>query len=229
VKLGFVKDITTPRVDKLPTLKANRVYEFIGMPKYQLGAKFIEKQKLKSNLKTPPSNNSPSYVLYNTPEYNEAYKEGTVTRIDPYNEGTFIAPEMEEITVKAPNLSLKKKMFEGHTDFIQGAAELSSQPQKQVMEQITGTSQTPSEAWGFKGDSIGAYVGNTAIDMIADPVNLLGVGAVSKVGKISKGMKNILGTAKKLAFKGGKEVANTTLGELPGIINYVEGNNNIKT
>lgn len=70
---------------------------------------------------------------------------------------------------------------------LQAVDDVLSAPARGMVKLATGKYEDPSTAWGYK-DPQGFWQNavNKGIDMVADPMNLLGVGAIAKIGKASK-------------------------------------------
>jgi hypothetical protein len=73
---------------------------------------------------------------------------------------------------------------------LRGAGEVLAYPQRKLTEYLTGTYQDPSSAFGFNSNlpitpigGVPGWAANMAIDMVADPLNLIGVGIGAKVAK----------------------------------------------
>jgi len=99
--------------------------------------------------------------------------------------------ELPEFVVEGEDERLKQAMREGSNRFLEGALGIMSAPQVVTMDWLTGKQQTPSEAWGFQQpggwldsySSFGKNLGNLAMDVVLDPINLLGVGVADDVIK----------------------------------------------
>jgi hypothetical protein len=139
-------------------------------------------------------------VGYNTPEYNQAYGEGTVTRYDPETD-TYAAPDLPEFTITEDDPRILNAMEEARGSFINNSLESLSQPQKQMVEWLGGKQEYPSEAWGYENpEGFWQNAANFGMDAVGDPLNLIGAGAASKalklgnVGKSFKGLKGLKGS-----------------------------------
>jgi hypothetical protein len=94
-----------------------------------------------------------------------------------------------------------------------------SAPARGATYLLTGKYQDPSDALGIDGEK-NPYL-KLATDIILDPTNLIGVGAISKIGKLAKGVKtvqktkNVLQPAVKTAFD-----AATKAGKASGAITW---------
>lgn len=153
----------------------------------------------------------PPTVTYGTPEYKKAYESGNIAAYDKDND-TYVA-SLPEVEIKAPSLQGQASVRKGHQEFLSGALESISIPQKMMMKGITGKQQLPSEAWGFDTENKSWYnpksLFNFAMDVVVDPLNLLGVGLLDDVGKqalkgVNKAGNKFLPNAYKLnpnAFK----------------------------
>ena len=137
----------------------------------------------------------PPTVTYGTPEYKKAYESDNIAAYDKDND-TYVA-SLPEVEIKAPSLQGQASVRKGHQEFLSGALESISIPQKMMMKGITGKQQLPSEAWGFDTENKSWYnpksLSNFVVDAVLDPVNLLGVGIVDDALRLGgKGfIKNI--------------------------------------
>ena len=99
--------------------------------------------------------------------------------------------ELPEFVVEGKDDRLKQAMYEGSNRFLQGALGVMSSPQTGLMEVITGKQQTPSQAFGFQNTdgwldsplSFGKNLSNFAMDVVLDPVNLIGVGIADDIAR----------------------------------------------
>lgn len=129
-------------------------------------------------------------VKYGTPEYEEAYNKGEVIT----KEGVRSPILLDEVVVKGKKKN--KNWLEQYADKIVdenkdagvlGAilgtpiSAVTSLPQLMGMKAFTGEMERPSEALGIENP-----YGAMAVDAIADPTNLIGVGELSGLSKLGK-------------------------------------------
>ncbi len=114
------------------------------------------------------------------------------------------ARELPEFVVEGKDDRLKQAMYEGSNRFLQGLVGVMGSPQTGLMEVITGKQQTPSQAFGFQDaggwldspKSFGKNLSNLAMDVVLDPINLLGVGIADDIARTT-----VKGLSKKAASK----------------------------
>jgi hypothetical protein len=114
------------------------------------------------------------------------------------------ARELPEFVVEGKDDRLKQAMYEGSNRFLQGLVGVIGSPQTGLMEVITGKQQTPSQAFGFQDaggwldspKSFGKNLSNLAMDVVLDPINLLGVGIADDIARTT-----VKGLSKKAASK----------------------------
>lgn len=112
--------------------------------------------------------------------------------------------ELPEFVVEGKDDRLKQAMYEGSNRFLQGLVGVMGSPQTGLMEVITGKQQTPSQAFGFQNtgswldnySSFGKNLSNLAMDVVLDPINLLGVGIADDIARTT-----VKGLSKKVASK----------------------------
>jgi hypothetical protein len=90
-------------------------------------------------------------------------------------------------STRTRNLALPQQEEES---MLKGIGDIAAFPQRKATEMVTGTYQDPSEALGIEN-----WAGALAVDMIADPLNLIGAG---------------IGTKAMKAFRKGDKVAEAT-------------------
>jgi predicted GNAT family acetyltransferase len=140
--------------------------------------------------KTKASAQDGKKVKYGTPEYEEAYNKGEVIT----KEGVRSPILLDEVVVKGKKKD--KNWLEQYADKIVdenkdagvlGAilgtpvSAITSLPQLMGMKAITGEMNRPSEAMNIKNP-----YGAMTVDAIADPANLIGVGELSGLSKLTK-------------------------------------------
>lgn len=110
------------------------------------------------------------------PTPREAYENSNVYAYRP-QEDTYYS-NLPGVDVVAKDTRVADAVRGGQNRFLRGVADLMGQPQQQMMGAITGTRQTPSQAWGFKDPrNFAQKAANFAIDVLVDPINLVpGVG-----------------------------------------------------
>jgi hypothetical protein len=100
------------------------------------------------------------------------------------------------VNVSAEDPRLKNAVRQGRAGFLMDTLDLIGEPQRRMMQGLTGKKQTPSEAWGFNQQGLPWYnpknVADFAMDAVLDPINIAGVGLVDDVlkGAVKKGAKN---------------------------------------
>lgn len=145
--------------------------------------------------------------------------------------------ELPEFVVEGKDDRLKQAMYEGSNRFLQGLVGVMGSPQTGLMEVITGKQQTPSQAFGFQDTggwldspkSFGKNLSNLAMDVVLDPINLLGVGIADDIARTTvKGLSK-KAASKELPSKVGKITglrAGVTAGDVNDLvdknINYIE-------
>jgi hypothetical protein len=140
--------------------------------------------------KTKASAQDGKKVKYGTPEYEEAYNKGEVIT----KEGVRSPILLDEVVVKGKKKD--KNWLEQYADKIVeenkdagvlGAilgtpiSAVTSLPQLMGMKAITGEMERPSEALDIENP-----YGAMAVDAIADPANLIGIGELSGLSKLGK-------------------------------------------
>lgn len=101
------------------------------------------------------------------------------------------------------------------------ADDVLSAPARYMVQAITGKYQDPSEAWGYNNpQGFWQNAANVGIDIVADPMNLLGVGIAEKVG---------FKTIPKLTKLGKASEIGNTVGDVVIKIKEGGGNYNKKT
>lgn len=148
------------------------------------------KQYMKQGGKLIPRHQQGSQISYNDPRYKELYNKGLVMRKGA--DGVLNAKPMDEFVVEAKDDRVKEGIKQGRKNFALSALNTLGAPQEVLMDKITGTQQTPSQAWGFNTEGKTWYhpksISNLTMDVILDPVNLMTVGTA---GLLTKGaLKN---------------------------------------
>ena len=130
-------------------------------------------------------------VTYGTPEYTEAYNKGEVVT----DEGVRSPIALDEVVIQN-NYRRPRGFWEQYADKIVeenkdagllGAiigtpiSAITSLPQLAMMKGLTGEMQRPSEAMDIE-NPYGAF----AVDAVTDPANLIGVGELSGLSKLTK-------------------------------------------
>ena len=109
--------------------------------------------------------------------------------------------ELPEFVVEGKDERIKEAMSQGINKFYAHVGELMGAPQKEMMQLVTGKEQTPSQAFGFQNtggwldnySSFGKNLSNLAMDVVLDPINLLGVGIADDIARTTfKGFSNPL-------------------------------------
>jgi hypothetical protein len=92
-------------------------------------------------------------------------------------------------------------------NMLRSAGEVLAFPQRKMTEYLTGTYQDPSTAFGLNPNlpttpigGVPGWAANMAIDMIADPLNLIGAGIGTKIVKGLKGTNVAQNAARKVAL-----------------------------
>ena len=122
------------------------------------------------------------------PEYANAYNQRKLGRWIDENNFDSLVP-LDEVVVFGKDERVKEAMSQTGSKFWSTALDLMSEPQRKMMEGITGTYQYPSEAWGFQNpggwldslSSFGMNLTNTVMDSAIDPFAISGtVGVLQK-------------------------------------------------
>ena len=128
-----------------------------------------------------------------------------------------------------PNKNKKKPQVKKEEGFLDKVDNVLSAPSRAatwaVTKAITGKGKyvDPSEALGID-EKEHPYL-KMATDIVLDPTNLIGIGAISKLGKLAKGVKTIqktqtfLNPAKKAAFEAIKTAHYSKHGKIGGTFN----------
>jgi hypothetical protein len=121
-----------------------------------------------------------------------------------YNQATYNPDEqlfkaqysLPVVDVVGQDDRVKIAVKKGRAKFLGDSLDLMGEPQRRMMQGLTGKKQTPSEAWGFNQQGLPWYnpknVADFAMDAVLDPTNIAGVGLVDDVlkGAVKKGAKN---------------------------------------
>jgi hypothetical protein len=90
-----------------------------------------------------------------------------------------------DITAEDPRV--KNAVRQGRSKFLTDTLDLMGEPQRRMVQGVTGKNQTPSEAWGFNQQGLPWYnpknIADFAMDAVLDPTNLAGVGLVKSAAK----------------------------------------------
>jgi len=99
---------------------------------------------------------------------------------------TYFGGTLPTVNVESPYPSdyVANAVRRGGSRFIQPMLGLMGQPQRDIVELLTGVEQTPSEAMGIENP-----YGSFAIDAVLDPVNIIGAGTIASLAEIgTKGL-----------------------------------------
>jgi len=142
----------------------NYQFKLGGVPKYHMGSDTHDTD--------PPKGNT-----YGVPVKDTIYPNGN-------NKFLFDKYKNPDYIVHSRTKGRELSAFEKTLDIVDRTL---SAPSRYMVQAVTGKYQDPSEAWGYKDPK--GFMQNAAnfgIDMVADPMNLLGVGIASKIGKVIK-------------------------------------------
>jgi hypothetical protein len=102
-------------------------------------------------------------------------------------------------------------------NMLRSAGEVLAFPQRKMTEFLTGTYQDPSSAFGFNSNlpitpigGVPGWAANVAIDMVADPLNLIGAGLFTKAVQGLKGSNVAQSAARKVNLIKASNVDNVT-------------------
>jgi len=127
-----------------------------------------------------------------------------------YNQATYNPDEqlfkaqysLPVVDVVGQDDRVKAAVKKGRAKFLSDSLDLMGEPQRRMMQGLTGKKQTPSEAWGFNQQGLPWYhpknVADFAMDAVLDLTNIAGVGLVDDVLKL--GVRK--GAVKTIAPKG---------------------------
>ena len=102
------------------------------------------------------------FRFYNAPPTSPTYFGGTLPTVN--------------VESSYPSDYVANAVRRGGSRFIQPMLGLMGQPQRDIVEFLTGVEQTPSEAMGIENP-----YGSFAVDAILDPINLIGAGTVASL------------------------------------------------
>jgi hypothetical protein len=123
-------------------------------------------------------------------EYGNAYRQNRLaSSYDPETETYNMAGMLPAITVTPNNKGTREQNIrDAGSSVVEHGLNLMSEPQKRMVQGITGKYQTPSQAMNVT-NPMGAFL----TDAILDPVNIMGAGAASKLIKmgVKGGAKNV--------------------------------------
>ena len=155
----------------------NYQFKLGGVPKYHMGSDTHDTD--------PPKGNT-----YGVPVKDTIYPNGN-------NKFLFDKYKNPDYIVHSRTKGRELSAFEKTLDIVDRTL---SAPSRYMVQAVTGKYQDPSEAWGYKDPK--GFMQNAAnfgIDMVADPMNLLGVGLASKAGKVLKTGRRIVPEAATIA------------------------------
>jgi hypothetical protein len=176
-------------------------------------------------------------VKYGTPEYEEAYNRGEVIT----DEGVRSPILLDEVIVnkKSPAPGFWKQSRDAYLKEHQDDGILSAigsvvtyplgLAQQAMMYGLTDKVQRPSEVIGFENNerwfanpsSFGKNLSNLALDVVTDPVNWIGLGELSTVGRLSKAeaLAKVAASTEEGLLSKFKPNQNYTLPEIPSELN----------
>ena len=155
----------------------NYQFKMGGVPKYHMGSDTHDTD--------PPQGNTYGVSVKDT-----IYPNGN-------NKFLFDKYKNPDYIVHTRNKGRELSAFEKTLDM---ADRILSAPSRYMVQAVTGKYQDPSEAWGYKDPK--GFMQNAAnfgIDMVADPLNIAGVGVASKVGKVLKTGRRLVPEATTIA------------------------------